>query len=51
MRNYVAAFDNSVSQPRGGGGVALHTTCYAPASKKSVEKGMFLDIRRRRRFS
>ena len=29
----------------GGGGVTHHTTCYAPAFKKSVERGLFLDIR------
>ena len=33
------------------GAVTHHTTCYAPASKKSVEKGLFLDIRRRRASS
>ena len=38
--------------PRGGGGgVTHHTTCYAPAFKKSVERGLFLDIRRRKASS
>ena len=32
------------------GGVTFHMTGYAPACTKSVEKGSFLDIRRRRRF-
>ena len=36
---------------RGGGGVTHHTTCYAPAFKKSVERGLFLDIRRRKASS
>ena len=35
----------------GGGGVTHHTTCYAPAFKKSVERGLFLDIRRRKASS
>ena len=32
------------------GGFTLHMTGYAPACTKSVEKGSFLDIRRRRRL-
>ena len=32
------------------GGFTLHMTGYAPACTKSVEKGIFLDIRRRRRL-
>ena len=32
------------------GGVTLHMTGYAPACIKSVEKGRFLDIQRRRRL-
>ena len=35
-------------EPRG---VTHHTTCYAPAFKKSVERGLFLDIRRRKASS
>ena len=31
-------------------GFTLHMTGYAPACTKSVEKGSFLDIRRRRRL-
>ena len=33
-----------------GGGFTLHMTGYAPAYTKSVEKGSFLDIQRRRRL-
>ena len=32
------------------GGFTLHMIGYAPACTKSVEKGSFLDIRRRRRL-
>ena len=32
------------------GGVTHHILCYARASTKSVEKGMFSALRRRRRF-
>ena len=32
------------------GGFTLHMTGYAPACTKSIEKGRFLDIRRRRRL-
>ena len=32
------------------GGFTLHMTGYTPACTKSVEKGSFLDIRRRRRL-
>ena len=32
-------------------GVTHHTTCYAPAFKNSVERGLFLDIRRRKASS
>ena len=32
------------------GGFTLHMTGYAPACTKSIEKGSFLDIRRRRRL-
>ena len=45
---------NIAAEPRGGGGgvgVTHHTTCYAPAFKKSVERGLFLDIRRRKASS
>ena len=34
----------------GPGGFTLHMIGYAPACTKSVEKGSFLDIRRRRRL-
>ena len=39
----------SISSSRPGG-FTLHMTGYAPACTKSVEKGSFLDIRRRRRL-